>query len=240
MGRRMRYWLALCGVVALTGVAGCADLNLLSAADEVAIGQKVADQVEQKATVYADPSVQQYVREIGARLVNACDRRDVAYRFTVLEDHKQVNAFAAAPANPAPQPPPAPAKRQPQGHPMICRNLTKGNVVLSRCTVADTRRTRARGLLGRHSLPPEEGMHLTPCRSIHMIGMKFPIDVVFLDRRLRVVALHRNVRPGRLYLRCGKARSTLEIAAGVIDARRIEVGDHLHIGAPPDNKKKTP
>ena len=237
MARRMRRWLGSGGVVVLAAVAACANFSLLSTADEVATGQKAAAQVEQKATVYADPAVEQYVREFGARLVNACGRRDVAYRFTVLEDRNQVNAFAAAPANPAPQPPPAPAKRQPQGHPMICRNLTKGNVVLSRCTVADTRRTRARGLLGRHSLPPDEGMHLTPCRSIHMIGMQFPIDGVFLDKRLRVVALHRNVRPGRLYLRCGKARSTLEIAAGAIDARRIEVGDHLHLGPPPDTKK---
>jgi len=112
---------------------------------------------------------------------------------------------------------------------MVCRNLTKGNVVASRLAVATTWPARRKGLLGRTSLEAGEGMLLEPCRSVHTVGMKFPIDIVFLDRARRVVALFANVKPGVLNRSCRKARSTLELPAGSIAAKRIEVGDTLEV-----------
>ena len=47
--------------------------------------------------------------------------------------------------------------------------------------VAATRATRRRGLLGRESLGATEGLLLTPCKAVHTIGMRFPIDLIFID-----------------------------------------------------------
>ncbi len=126
----------------------------------------------------------------------------------------------------APELPPD-AKQDPP--PMICRNLTKGNVVASRLVVADTWETRRRGFLGRASIEPGEGMLLVPCWAIHMIGMKFPLDVVFLDRDMRVVDVAADVKPGVLNRSCRKAHSTLELPAGTAAAKKIEKGDTLQI-----------
>ena len=74
---------------------------------------------------------------------------------------------------------------------------------------------RARGLLGRASLNAEEGLWIDRCSSIHMFGMRFEIDVVFL-RHGQVMRLCRGVRPLRMRW-CARADTTLELAAGTID-----------------------
>lgn len=133
--------------------------------------------------------------------------------------------------------PPAKAAETGQEPPtMMCRNLTKGNIVASSLVIADTFETRRKGLLGRTSIEPGEGLLIIPCHSIHMIGMKFPIDAVFLDKSKRVVGIRTDVRPGTPFVRCGGAESTLELPAGTVAAKRIEKGDVLQIArtVPPD------
>lgn len=125
--------------------------------------------------------------------------------------------------------PPAKAPDSKQDPPMICRNLTKGNVVASRLAIALTWEDRRRGLLGRTSLDPGEGMLIQPCWSVHTIGMKFAIDVVFVDRAMRVVGIQAEVKPGALNKSNRKAHSTLELPAGAAAARRLEVGDTLQV-----------
>jgi uncharacterized membrane protein (UPF0127 family) len=106
-----------------------------------------------------------------------------------------------------------------------------GTLVCERCLVADGFFTRLRGLLGRRELPRDEGLLIIPCSSIHTWFMRFPIDVVFLDRDLRVVRVATDVRPWRL--RWGKGgRRVLELAAGEAAARGIEVGDRLTLEGP--------
>ena len=80
-----------------------------------------------------------------------------------------------------------------------------------RVSVPQTRRERARGLLGRDGLAPGEALFLERCRSILTIGMRFAIDVAWLDPDLQVVRL-RLVRPGRVTAPHG--RHVLELAAG--------------------------
>jgi uncharacterized membrane protein (UPF0127 family) len=101
-----------------------------------------------------------------------------------------------------------------------------GSVACERCVVADSFFTRLRGLLGRRELSRGEGLLIRPGSSIHTWFMRFPIDVVFLDRELRVVRVAADVGPWRL--RWGKgARQVLELAAGEAAARGIEAGDRL-------------
>src|SRR5512141_326403 len=99
-----------------------------------------------------------------------------------------------------------------------------GRVVLERCAVADGFLTRLRGLLGRRGLEAGEGLLLSPSSSVHTVFMRFPIDVVFLDRGLRVLGVVPNLRPWRLAGRRG-ARHVLELAAGQAQARAIRHGE---------------
>jgi uncharacterized protein len=92
--------------------------------------------------------------------------------------------------------------------------------------VAETTRERMRGLLGRDHLPPDEGLLLKPCRSIHTFGMGFPIDVLFLDRHQRIVAIHRDV-PKRRMLFNHRASQTLEMSAGSSERNALSVGAGL-------------
>ncbi len=83
-----------------------------------------------------------------------------------------------------------------------------------------------KGLKGRRSLPAGEGLLLRPASSIHTAFMRFPIDVVFLDRRLRVVGIAEHVRPWRIAGRRG-ARAVLELSAGESARLDMQIGDQL-------------
>jgi uncharacterized membrane protein (UPF0127 family) len=105
-------------------------------------------------------------------------------------------------------------------------NLVRGTVLASSVEVADTSRTRRRGLLGRASLSPGEGLWIIPCESVHTLFMRFPIDLIYIDRRKRIRRLRSDVIPWRLSV-CFSADSVLELAAGTIRASRTEQGDML-------------
>jgi uncharacterized membrane protein (UPF0127 family) len=92
--------------------------------------------------------------------------------------------------------------------------------------VADGRIERMRGLLGRTDLDADHALWLEPCNAVHTFGMRFPIDVVFIDRRGRVISVRRNVRRARMLV-CWRARSALEMRANAAQAWRIDVGDAL-------------
>lgn len=96
--------------------------------------------------------------------------------------------------------------------------------------IADSFLSRLRGLLGRSGLDEGEGLLISPCRSIHCLGMKFPIDAIFLDKDYRVVAIHPDLQPGAMA--CNrKARHVLEIKAGEAVRHNIQVGELLIITA---------
>lgn len=98
--------------------------------------------------------------------------------------------------------------------------------VLGRIRVARSFRSRMHGLLGRNSLPDGEGILLVPCRSIHMRGMRFAIDCVFLDRQGRAARILRSFAPGRSMLwPAWSAYMAVELPAGA--ASKIQQGDRL-------------
>jgi uncharacterized protein len=101
-----------------------------------------------------------------------------------------------------------------------------GAVLCEHCVAADTPLARMRGLLGRKELPRGEGMLLRPAASVHTAFMRFPIDVVFVDRNGRVLDIARSVRPWRA-VACKGAKAVVELAAGECSRRDIEVGDDL-------------
>jgi uncharacterized protein len=103
-----------------------------------------------------------------------------------------------------------------------------GRVVCERCEVAQSPVSRARGLLGRAGLSQGEGMLLKPTFSIHTFFMRFPIDVVFLDRDGAVVDVVRRLKPWRAATRF-RARAVLELAAGEADRVGVQVGEQLQL-----------
>ena len=106
---------------------------------------------------------------------------------------------------------------------------TKAEIV-ARCALADNFWTRGKGLLGRASLPADEGILLVPGASIHMFGMKFPIDAVFLTKDDIVTDWVENLAPGKMHQAkagAGKAHSTLELCAGTIARLDFQIGDQI-------------
>ena len=95
-----------------------------------------------------------------------------------------------------------------------------------RLRMATTRASRLRGLIGRPLPEPGHGLLLSPARSVHTCFMRFPIDIVFVDRDLVVLGVARAVGPWRLRGRRG-ARAVLELAAGEAERAGIGAGDRL-------------
>ena len=92
----------------------------------------------------------------------------------------------------------------------------------------DTAVARAKGLLGRDSLGPGEGVWIVPCAMVHMFFMKFPIDVVFLDRDLRVRRVSAGLKPWRVFPWVFSAQSVLELGAGKAGGT-LAPGDELEL-----------
>ncbi|HID57063.1 TPA: DUF192 domain-containing protein [Candidatus Poribacteria bacterium] len=106
---------------------------------------------------------------------------------------------------------------------------TKDRIVGERIKVADTFWSRFLGLLGRKGISPGEGVLLLPCSSVHTLFMRFAIDVLFLDERMKVVKVLPSLKPYRFSPIVRGAHSVLELAEGEIERIGIEVGDLLEV-----------
>jgi uncharacterized membrane protein (UPF0127 family) len=105
---------------------------------------------------------------------------------------------------------------------LVCR----GELADIEVEVAGGLLERMRGLLGRDGLDANRALWLEPCNAVHTFGMRFPIDVVFIDRRGCALSVHRNVGRGRVLV-CWRARTALEMRAHAVETSQIEAGDRL-------------
>lgn len=112
---------------------------------------------------------------------------------------------------------------------MKALDLDSGQVLAHDLALAESFFSRLRGLLGRRELAPGGGLWIRPCNSVHTFGMKFSIDVIFLDRELRVVAVAKTLAPYRVSRIHSKAASVLELPAGTLDAAATAVGARIEI-----------
>lgn len=103
----------------------------------------------------------------------------------------------------------------------------KGETFVSQAVLTRTPLQRLFGLAFRQRLGAEEALWLKPCYSIHTWGMRFPLDVVFLDSSGRILGLLEDVRPWRICRTFVKTRSVLEMNSGTITDRGLKVGDNL-------------
>ena len=105
-------------------------------------------------------------------------------------------------------------------------NQTRGGDIAELVEVASSPWSRFWGLMGRRELAPGHGLFIKPCSSIHMFFMRFPIDVVFLDRDNVVVKVVHGIKPWRLAMG-GGGKNALELPAGTAAVAGISVGDLL-------------
>jgi uncharacterized membrane protein (UPF0127 family) len=103
------------------------------------------------------------------------------------------------------------------------RNLELGSQV----GLADGWLGRLRGMIARPAPDPGGGLLLTPCRAVHMYGVRFPLDVAFLDARGAVVASYPSLRPGCRTRSHRDAVHALELPAGTLENSGTMVGDVL-------------
>lgn len=109
-------------------------------------------------------------------------------------------------------------------------NLSKGNKLLDNVKIADSFFTRLKGLLGESGLRPGEGLVIKPCNSIHTFGMKFPIDVAFVDKNNMIVHIMEDIPKGKMSPIVKGAKYVIETRAGEYKAKGLEVGDIIEIG----------
>ena len=108
------------------------------------------------------------------------------------------------------------------------RNQTRSRVLGQAVDVADTSSKRRIGLLKHERLDDGTGLWIVPCESVHTFFMKFPIDLVYLDKRRKVRKVRNAVPPWRLSA-CFWAHSVLELPAGTATNTGTQVGDELAI-----------
>ncbi|MGQ0803584.1 MAG: DUF192 domain-containing protein [Actinomycetota bacterium] len=104
--------------------------------------------------------------------------------------------------------------------------LVREGDVLAAAEVAATRRERRRGLRGRSEV--EGALVLRPCRNVHTVGVRFPIDVAFCDRDGVVIRIS-CLRPWRLSPMVFRAALAIEARAGAFERWKLHVGDKLEV-----------
>ena len=110
-------------------------------------------------------------------------------------------------------------------------NRTRRAHLATALAVANTRWRRLRGLLGLnpHDFRNGSGLWIVPCHGVHTLGMGFPIDVLYLDRGLRVVGIQSDVRPWRFTPVLMRASSVLELPCGKAAETNTAMGDTIEI-----------
>lgn len=106
-------------------------------------------------------------------------------------------------------------------------NDTRGCVLAEQCHLANTFVRRFLGLMGRASLAPGEGLLIYPGASIHTFFMRFPIDVLFLNRHNQVVGMRLAMPPNRPYAGARSAHYIIELPPHSLAPTGTRPGDQL-------------
>jgi uncharacterized protein len=105
-------------------------------------------------------------------------------------------------------------------------NPSRSTTLADRALIADSSKTRKTGLLKHDRLESGEGLWIKPCEAVHTVGMKFPIDVLFLDKKRKVVKIRPSMPRWRMAA-CFWAHSVLELPSGMAAATNTSRGDQL-------------
>ena len=107
-------------------------------------------------------------------------------------------------------------------------NESRDVLLAERLALADTLWKRVRGLLGTREWPEGNALLISPCNSVHMFGMKYCLDVLYLDRQNMVLEAVDSLAPGRLKL-CRGAKCVVELPEGTLRRTGTRRGDRLKL-----------
>ncbi|MFC1755250.1 DUF192 domain-containing protein [Thermoproteota archaeon] len=108
-------------------------------------------------------------------------------------------------------------------------NKTKSSVLAEKAEIANTPLSRMKGLLGRDKIDLGEGLVIVPCSAIHTFFMKFSIDVAFIDVNNKVVALSRDLTPGKLFSGGRESKKVIELPVGILESTNTCIQDLIEL-----------
>jgi uncharacterized protein len=110
-------------------------------------------------------------------------------------------------------------------------NLTRNSTLADQAERAANFFSRGRGLMMAPPLPAGGGLVIEPCNSIHMFFMRYPLDIVFIDKGGKVLFMYKGIKPWRMGRVVRSARTAIELPEGAIDLSCTQVGDMLEVQA---------
>ena len=110
-------------------------------------------------------------------------------------------------------------------------NRTRTAYLATHLSVAGTHWSRLRGLMCKDaaSFPAGDGLWIVPCRGVHTLAMRFPIDVLYLDTNKVVVHVEQNLKPWRVARVSMRAASVLELPGNTLKSSGTAIGDEIEI-----------
>ncbi|MHC1717118.1 MAG: DUF192 domain-containing protein [Acidaminococcaceae bacterium] len=111
---------------------------------------------------------------------------------------------------------------------MIINNISKKIAIATEAKIADNFITRLKGLLGTDHLKEGSALIIRPCNGIHTLGMKYSIDVIFIDKSDKVIKIVSDM-PSRKISTCNNASYVIETPSGVIRMTNTTIGDIISI-----------
>jgi len=104
----------------------------------------------------------------------------------------------------------------------------KSELILNNVAVANDFFTKLFGLIFKRKLKKDEGLLIEYCNSIHTFGMRYSIDVVFLNEDNEIVSIFRKLKPFRITPFIKEAKKVLELRSGICNIFSLEDGNLLH------------
>ena len=108
------------------------------------------------------------------------------------------------------------------------QNLTRAVSLADRADIANTSATRRTGLPKHSQLAAGEGLWIVPCEAVHTFRMKFPIDVLFLDKKRKILKMRPAMKRSKMAF-CLRAHSVLELPSGTCESTGTVRGDQLEL-----------
>ena len=108
-------------------------------------------------------------------------------------------------------------------------NVTRDKALLTQGRMADGHWTRLRGLIGVKELAPGTGILIKPCHGVHCMFMSIPIDVIYVDKEDKVVAVDKAMKPWAIGKMYGQSVYVIEMPAGTIEQTATQPGDQLAV-----------
>ena len=107
------------------------------------------------------------------------------------------------------------------------KNVTTGEIVAGNVEKADSFWRRLTGFIPYSEIRPDDGLWFENCSTIHTLGMRKRIDVVFLDKDRRVIRVQRAIPRHRLAVTCSGAYAVIELGEATLEGRNLLAGDEL-------------